>query len=69
VQSGVAKLVRGELPTEQMCRGARKQFILPEVKNPAEEERELRRQELAVKLAMMDEKQRADYQRLMAELK
>lgn len=68
VESGVAQVVDGELPPAEMCRGARKQFILPEQKDPAQEERDLRHREVAVKLAMMTPEQRATYQRLMAEL-
>jgi hypothetical protein len=70
VESGHARLVSGTLPAKIEGR-IRKQFLRPEDDAKAEKEkreRTLERQKLAAALAMMTEKQRAEYDRILASL-
>lgn len=64
VDSGLARLVRGGIP--KVDGKPRKRFMTTG-DDPAEDDRELRRQELAAKLAMMNPTQRAEFKRLLAE--
>jgi hypothetical protein len=65
VEGGLAKVVRGSIPKVEGR--ARKRFMTTPDADPAEDDRELRRQELAAKLAMMNPTQRAEFKRLLAE--
>lgn len=64
VEGGLAKVVRGSIPKVEGR--ARKRFMTTS-DDPAEDDRELRRQEHAARLAMMSPTQRAEYKKLLAE--
>lgn len=65
VEGGLAKVVRGSLPPIEGK--PRKQFMTAERVDPADEDRLVRRQEVAAKLAMMTPAQRKEYDRILAE--
>ena len=59
-----ARVVRGSIPKIE---GRPRKRFMTTSDDPAEGDRELRRQELAAKLAMMSPAQRAEFKKLLAE--